>query len=233
MTRSAIIFRKADPIPDPVWRTKPSRRSVAAVTARLGAEAAGALARARIEWRPAAEVLREANRSPLPLDDPDVARHIRKVRDGKPLAPVVVDGTRLVDGEHRLTVAHAHSPQTKVPVLDVRAESDGPQMAKNKKAVRKAEQAIDALGESLVELQTVARRENLNAGQRATIAKASREAQRQYLASVRPWAAPTDADIRTAAEDDDSLFRKAEQIRKADPNVSKFEAMRRAGRRAA
>jgi len=134
-----VIFRKADPIPDPIWRTQPSKRSLAAVTARLGPEAAGAVARARIEWRPAAEVLREANRSPLPLDDPDVARHIGKVRAGKPFAPVVVDGAQLVDGEHRLTVAHAHGPQTKVPVLQLK----GTDMAKKSKTKKSATRPRD------------------------------------------------------------------------------------------
>ena len=219
MTRPVIIFRKADPVPDPIWRTQPSKRSLAAVTARLGPEAAGSLARARIEWRPAAEVLREANRSPLPLDDPDVARHIGKVREGKPLAPVVVDGTRLVDGEHRLTVAHAHGPETKVPVLQLK----GTEMSKKSKKISKSGDPVDRLADSLVALHTESRRGDLNAHQRQILNKAARGAETQYLRAVRPWA--VESEIAKADGDGDLLVAKAERIKKSDPTVSRFDAL--------
>jgi len=101
----------------------------------------------------------------------------------------------------------------------------------SKSAVRAAEDSVGQLGEALTQVHTEARRANLNARQRQVLAKSSREAELQYLRAVRPWA--VESEIAKAEADGDALVAKAEQIQKSDPSISRFEAMRRAARRAA
>ena len=101
-----------------------------------------------------------------------------------------------------------------------------------KSAVRAAEDSVGQLGEALTRVHTEARRANLNAGQRHTLAKASREAELTYLRETRPWA--VGHDIEKADADGDALVAKAERIKKSDSTLSRFDAMREAahGRRA-
>ena len=84
---------------------------------RLGAEAADRLTHARVRWESAQDVLN--GREPLPMTNPDVERHAQKVREGRMLHPVIVDGRAIVDGRHVVSVAYYRSPTERVPVLDV------------------------------------------------------------------------------------------------------------------
>ncbi len=97
--------------------------------------------------------------------------------------------------------------------------------------VNKGDDPVAGLAHSLSEMHRQARRESMTPQQRHILTKASREAETVYLRAVRPWAAPAAEQIRKA-EDDDALLAKSEAIRKADPNMSTFEAMRRAARAA-
>lgn len=73
-------MRKAERLPAPVWRTKPSKRSVAAVRDRVGPHAADALSRDKVTWRTVADVLAATRRKPLPATNEDVQRHVEKSR---------------------------------------------------------------------------------------------------------------------------------------------------------
>ena len=267
----------------------------------MSADAAESLVYAKVQWLGAGEVLRTVHREPLPITDPDIMRHLERAREGRLFHPIVVDGHKLVDGEHRLSLAYHRNLETRVPVLSVRAEGE-PQMEKSKikKSVQKSAKrpsdvdsfrtysspadAVDeaarrvysdadeagladevneclrqnpglgrfgahlevarrrgadnlqapstrksehALADSLTKVHIKARRANLNPAQRAKLTKASREAELTYLKQARPWAMVDDVE---KSGDGSDLLVKAEQVHKADPNLSRFEAMRRAAR---
>lgn len=291
-----VIFAKQDRIPDPAWTTQASEKSYRAVKERLGPEAASALRAARVTWKPAARVLADANRHPLPRGDPDVESHIRKIRAGLPFAPVVVSGHTVVDGEHRLSVSYHHHPGTPVPVLELKGTEMPKKRTKIKKStdrsnnvsdVREYSSLADAdeaaashvydrpdeadlndevaeirrenpgigrfaahvqatrtlraqtqkaddpvnpvykLADSLSEAHIAARRAGLNPGQRSKLSKASRQAELQYLREVRPWSVVEETQV-SKAEGDDALLAKAAVLRKADPGLSEYQALRKA-----
>ncbi len=57
--------------------------------------------------------------------------------------------------------------------------------------------------------------------------QANRRAQMSYLRAVSPQAA---ASIDTGPQETDDLVGKAQKLRKADPNISQYESLRRAAR---
>lgn len=73
-------------------------------------------------WK-AKDILRAAELEPLPADDEGVAAKLAKVRDAKPLSPVLLvqreDGPLIVaDGYHRISVAHLQDERAEVPAVE-------------------------------------------------------------------------------------------------------------------
>lgn len=73
-------------------------------------------------WK-AKDILRAANLEPLPADNEGVAAKLAKLREGKPLSPVLLvqreDGPLIVaDGYHRISAAHLKDESTEVPAIE-------------------------------------------------------------------------------------------------------------------
>jgi hypothetical protein len=66
--------------------------------------------------RRANDILRAASRDPLPLTDPGVLKNLKKVLAGEKLSPILVAGSDVVDGYHRLSLAYALDPYADVPL---------------------------------------------------------------------------------------------------------------------
>jgi hypothetical protein len=83
-------------------------------------EAVRELRSATVTTRRANDILRAANRDPLPLDDPGVMRDLIKVISGKRLSPVLVvtlpQGADIADGYHRVSLAYRLNPFGVVPL---------------------------------------------------------------------------------------------------------------------
>lgn len=79
------------------------------------------LAYASVEERRANDLLRASELELLPADDESVAKDLEKIKDGKPLPPIlaVVVGGKLsiADGYHRVCACYHHNENTKVPLL--------------------------------------------------------------------------------------------------------------------
>ena len=229
------------------------------------------------------------------MSNPDVERHAQAVAEGRLLHPVVVDGRKIVDGEHRLSLAYHRNPDTRVPVLAVQVQNGEPEVKKSKKVQKSIKRPSDteafttysspaagvdeaashvyddpdeqelndevadiirrtpaltsyqahvqaarklrapsvkkdegALADSLVEVTRESRRAAMTPSQRQTITKMSRHAQETYLRSARPWSTgDTTVPVRKAV-DTDAILAKADQLRKADPSISRVAAMRQA-----
>jgi hypothetical protein len=215
------VWKAAARLPEINWRSRPSRRCLAAVRDRLGPEAADRLTHARVRWESARDVLN--GREPLPMTNSDVEQHLVKVREGRMLHPVVVNGPVIVDGHHVVSVAYYRSPTERVPVLDV-AESESTMSKKSKVKVRKA--STLSLEDQLSAIHVAVRRNDLSPQERFETANAIRGAEGE-LARQRSWA------TESAPSDNDYLIGKAQKLRKSDPDLGEYESLRQASRRAA
>jgi hypothetical protein len=73
-------------------------------------------------WK-AKDILRAAQLEPLPADNEGVAAKLTKVREAKPLSPVLLvqreDGPLIVaDGYHRISAAHLQDESAEVPAVE-------------------------------------------------------------------------------------------------------------------
>jgi hypothetical protein len=73
-------------------------------------------------WK-AKDILRAADLQPLPADNEGVAAKLAKVREGRPLSPVLLvqreDGPLIVaDGYHRVSAAHLIDESATVPAVE-------------------------------------------------------------------------------------------------------------------
>jgi len=73
-------------------------------------------------WK-AKDILRAAELDPLPADNEGVAAKLAKLREGKPLAPVLLvqrdDGPLIVaDSYHRVSAAHLQDESAEVPAIE-------------------------------------------------------------------------------------------------------------------
>ncbi|MDQ6819460.1 MAG: hypothetical protein M3076_03830 [Actinomycetota bacterium] len=73
-------------------------------------------------WK-AKDILRAAQLEPLPADNEGVAVKLAKVRESKPLSPVLLvqreDGPLIVaDGYHRISAAHLQDESAEVPAVE-------------------------------------------------------------------------------------------------------------------
>lgn len=79
-------------------------------------EAVASLRRAEVTERRANDILRAADRPPLPLTDPGVLRDLKKVLAGEKLSPVLVARQDIADGYHRVSLTYALNPFGVVPL---------------------------------------------------------------------------------------------------------------------
>lgn len=88
---------------------------------------AARLRKAELTTRRANDILRAAELSPAPLDDPGVVKDLIKVIEGKKLSPVlVVSGpgrTDIADGFHRVSLVYRIDPYGVVPLKLAEADS--------------------------------------------------------------------------------------------------------------
>ncbi len=78
-------------------------------------------------WK-AKDILRAAQLDPLPAADEGVAAKLAKVRQGKPLSPVLLverEGGPLIvaDGYHRVSAAHLRDESAEVPAVEASLDS--------------------------------------------------------------------------------------------------------------
>jgi hypothetical protein len=83
-------------------------------------KAVAGLRKAQLTTRRANDILRAAELSPAPLDDPGVVKDLIKVIEGKELSPVLVlggsEGTDIADGFHRVSLVYRIDPYGVVPL---------------------------------------------------------------------------------------------------------------------
>ncbi len=73
-------------------------------------------------WK-AKDILRAAGLDPLPADNEGVAAKLAKIRDGRPLSPVLLVEREdlpliVADGYHRVSAAHLEDESAEVPALE-------------------------------------------------------------------------------------------------------------------
>lgn len=82
---------------------------------------------APLTQRRANDILRAADREPLPLNDPGVVRDLAKLLSGEKLSPILVvsfdDRAEIADGYHRVSLAYALDPFGVVPLRIASAPS--------------------------------------------------------------------------------------------------------------
>lgn len=83
-------------------------------------KAVARLRKAKLTTRRANDILRAADLSPAPLDDPGVVKDLIKVIEGQELSPVLVLGgkerTDIADGFHRVSLVYRIDPYGEVPL---------------------------------------------------------------------------------------------------------------------
>jgi hypothetical protein len=83
-------------------------------------KAVASLRKTKLTTRRANDILRAAELSPAPLDDPGVVKDLIKVIEGKELSPVLVlggsEGTDIADGFHRVSLVYRIDPYGVVPL---------------------------------------------------------------------------------------------------------------------
>ncbi len=79
-------------------------------------EIAAKLRKAPVVTRRANDILRATGHDPLPLTDPGVLKNLKKVLAGEHLSPVLVAGSDIADGYHRVSLAYALDPYADVPL---------------------------------------------------------------------------------------------------------------------
>lgn len=83
----------------------------------------GLLSQAPTVHQHAKDILRAAVLPLLPADDPEVAKDLKKIVKGKPLAPILLvrgelatnRAVLIADGYHRVCAAYHHSEDTQIP----------------------------------------------------------------------------------------------------------------------
>jgi hypothetical protein len=83
-------------------------------------KAVARLRKAKLTTRRANDILRAADLSPAPLDDPGVVKDLIKVIEGKELSPVLflggTEGSDIADGFHRVSLVYRIDPYGDVPL---------------------------------------------------------------------------------------------------------------------
>jgi hypothetical protein len=85
----------------------------------IASAAEDALRRVPTKTFPVDDIMRAADRRPLPLADAGVQRVFQKVRDGQRIAPPLIvqtpNGNDVADGYHHLSLIYALDPRAEVP----------------------------------------------------------------------------------------------------------------------
>ena len=89
-------------------------------TATAADKAVARLRKSELTTRRANDILRAANLTAAPLDDPGVVKDLIKVIEGKALSPVLfvnaTDGADIADGFHRVSLVYRVDPYGVVPL---------------------------------------------------------------------------------------------------------------------